>query len=60
MLGETSVPGPKYQDPAIRVKVLVPFFMGGVEQEAGSTISMLRSEANYAAKSIIPPRVQLL
>jgi hypothetical protein len=60
MLGETSVPGPKFKDPSIRVRVLVPFFMGGEEQLVGSVTTMLTSEANYASRSIVPPRVEIL
>ena len=60
MLSEKSIPGPKYSDPMIRVKVLVPFFMLGKVCEIGSVVTMLSSEARAAAETIIPPRVEII
>jgi hypothetical protein len=60
MLSEKSVPGPKYKDPMIQVRVLAPMRSGGKEYAVGDTLGMLTSEAQYASKSITPPRVEVI
>jgi hypothetical protein len=60
MLGEKSIPGPKYKDPMVQVRVLVALRAGGKEYAVGDTLSMLTSDAQYASKSITPPRVEIL
>jgi hypothetical protein len=54
------VPGPKYNDPMVRVKVLTPFYVAGRLCEPGITMSMLTSDAQAAAKIMIPPQVEIL
>jgi len=60
MLNEKSVPGPKFKDPLVQVRVLSPMRSGGKEYAVGETLAMLTSDAQYASKSITPPRVEIL
>jgi hypothetical protein len=60
MLSQKSIPGPQYKDPLVKVNVLVPFYMGGVLREVGTTISMLSTDARMAATNANPPQVEIL
>jgi hypothetical protein len=62
MLTQKSiVPGPGMaRDPMVKVRVLSPMRSGGKEYAVGETLSMLLSDAQYAAKSITPPQVEIL
>jgi hypothetical protein len=60
MLSHTSIPGPTFKDPMVRVKVLVPFFMAGKQCDVGDTLKMLTSDAQAAAKGCVPPRVEII
>jgi hypothetical protein len=60
MLQQSTVPSPQFEDPLIRVKVLTPFYMRGRLYEPGVSISMLTSDAQAAAKIVVPPQVEIL
>jgi hypothetical protein len=60
MLSEKSVAGPKYKDPMLKVKILVPIRVAGRECAVGEIVSMLTSDASFETKCCIPPRVEIL
>jgi hypothetical protein len=57
MLSQTSIPGPKFSDPLIKVKILKAIYVAGKECAVGSTAEMRKSEATFLITTR-PPTVE--
>jgi hypothetical protein len=60
MILSEIAPRPIYKDPLVRVRALVPIFVGGKEYAVGDMVSMPTSDMLFSKNMCIPPRVEIL